>query len=432
MRLENEFEIADLVLFKLQLQKWIEEHEHFCLLDSHSQNLALHAHSYSDYDMLAAAGKQTSFIGSGYSKLSEVDSYIDSIQDWCFGHLSYDLKNEIEDLSSAHPDHLQWPSIDFFQPSYLFAIKANKVVVSVHESQVIKPSELFDVIIHTTISDHQKLNLRLVPKLDFHSYQKAVKKLLEHIQRGDIYEANYCFELAAKQKMNPHQVYMALSKTSPTPFSAFYRSAQNYMLSASPERYLKKRGSLLISQPIKGTSPRGRAGEQDQKIKEALEKDLKERTENIMIVDLVRNDLSRLATRGSVKVEELCGIYTFSQVHQMISTITAELNNNSFKEIISATFPMGSMTGAPKIKAMQLIDQYETSRRGLYSGAVGYISPSKDFDFNVVIRSLQYNARSQYLSYMVGSAITAMANPEKEYDECLLKAKAIESAIINS
>jgi para-aminobenzoate synthetase component I len=195
---------------------------------------------------------------------------------------------------------------------------------------------------------------------------------------------------------------------------------------------LKKEGNRLISQPIKGTIRRGENEAEDQLLRQQLRNDEKELAENMMIVDLVRNDLARSARTGSVKVEEMFGIYAFRQVHQMISTVTAQLKEAiPFTEAIRQAFPMGSMTGAPKIRAMELIDQYEQSRRGLFSGAVGYITPEGDFDFNVVIRSILYNAANHYLSFHVGSAITYDSVPEKEYEECLLKAQAIFRALID-
>jgi len=197
-------------------------------------------------------------------------------------------------------------------------------------------------------------------------------------------------------------------------------------LSASPERFLKKINNKLISQPIKGTIKRGGSKIEDENLKFALKNDNKELAENIMIVDLVRNDLTRTVLNASVKVEELCEIYSFKQVHQMISTISAEIDNNlALSDIFKNTFPMGSMTGAPKIRAMEIIEKYEKTKRGLYSGAVGYINPKGDFDFNVVIRSIFYNSENNYLSFTVGGAITANSVPENEYNECLLKAKAI-------
>ena len=156
----------------------------------------------------------------------------------------------------------------------------------------------------------------------------------------------------------------------------------------------------------------------------------KYKSENVMVVDLVRNDVSQVSRAGSVIVEELFGIYSFPQVYQMISTIKGELKDEtSFMDIIRACFPMGSMTGAPKKRVLELIDQYEKSNRGLFSGAVGYIAPGGDFDFNVVIRSILYNAQNRYLSFQVGSGITFYSDPLREWEECLLKAKAINTVL---
>lgn len=165
-------------------------------------------------------------------------------------------------------------------------------------------------------------------------------------------------------------------------------------------------------------------------LKNDLAKDEKERSENIMIVDLVRNDLSKTAVKGSVKVEELCKVYSFDQVHQMISTVTSQIEENTHPiDVIKSTFPMGSMTGAPKISAMKIIENLEETKRGLYSGAVGYITPRGDFDFNVVIRSILYNHTQKYISFSVGSAITSKSDPLKEYEECLVKAKAMHEVL---
>jgi len=266
-----------------------------------------------------------------------------------------------------------------------------------------------------------------MPKLTKEAYINNIKTIKEHIQQGDIYEVNYCQEFFAKQvKIKPIQLYFKLNDKSPTPFSCFVKHNDKYLLSASPERFIKKQGNKITSQPIKGTIKRGGDKVEDERLKELLYNDNKERSENIMIVDLVRNDLSKISKKNSVKVDELCGIYTFPQVHQMISTVSADLNENiTFNDIIKATFPMGSMTGAPKIRAMELIEKYEVSKRGLYSGTVGYIDSFGNFDFNVVIRSILYNMDTQYLSFFVGGAITHLSDPEKEYEECLLKAKAM-------
>jgi len=248
-----------------------------------------------------------------------------------------------------------------------------------------------------------------------------------NILKQYIYEVNFCQEFYAENiEIDPLTIYLKLNEISPTPFSCFVKFKDKYLLSASPERFIKKEDNTIISQPIKGTAKRGKTKDEDDELKRSLQNDEKERNENVMIVDLVRNDLSKIALRNTVHVEELFGIQTFPQVHQMVSTITAELDKkNDFQEIINALFPMGSMTGAPKVSAMKLIEKYEKTKRGLYSGTVGYIDSNGNFDFNVVIRSILYNQKDNYLSFMVGGAITSMSDPYKEYEECLLKAKAM-------
>jgi para-aminobenzoate synthetase component 1 len=196
---------------------------------------------------------------------------------------------------------------------------------------------------------------------------------------------------------------------------------------------LRKEGSKIISQPIKGTAKRLLSPIDDEKIAHDLMRDEKERAENVMIVDLVRNDLSKSSKKGSVQVEELCKVYTFKQVHQLISTVVSEVKDDVHPvDVIKDTFPMGSMTGAPKLSAMEIMEELEETKRGLYSGTVGYFTPDGDFDFNVVIRSILYNAAERYVSLSVGSAITAKSNPERECEECLLKAKAMKYVLLNS
>jgi para-aminobenzoate synthetase component 1 len=230
--------------------------------------------------------------------------------------------------------------------------------------------------------------------------------------------------------IEPVQVYRALASLSPNPFSALYRVNEHWLICASPERYLRKQGRHLLSQPIKGTAPRSINSKEDQELKDQLQQSAKDRSENVMVVDLVRNDLSRICEEGSVKVDELFGIYTFPQVHQMISSVTGTLKDNiSFEEIIRASFPMGSMTGAPKKKVLELIEKYERTKRGVFSGAVGYITPSGDFDFNVVIRSILYNQTSKYLSFQAGSGITFYSDAKNEWEECLVKAAAIRKVL---
>ena len=344
------------------------------------------------------------------------------------------LKNDIETLDSKNEDNLNFANSFFFQPKKLFLLKSNTVEISYikdFKSEITldyqKITEQLSIPTKTT----KKSPLKIASKIRKDEYLTQVQKILEHIHRGDIYEVNFCQEFFSKgTSIKPLEVYHHLNQISKAPFASFIKLNAHYILSASPERFLSKKENTIISQPIKGTAARYDNQDKDQEMINLLKNDPKERSENVMIVDLVRNDLSKHAVQGSVKVEELCNIYTFKQVHQMISTVQAEVvPHTSITEILKATFPMGSMTGAPKVSAMQLIERYEKTKRGVYSGSIGYITPNKDFDFNVVIRTILYNEIEKYISYSVGSAITAKSNPHKEYAECILKAKAMREVL---
>jgi len=355
--------------------------------------------------------------------------------DWKFGFISYDYKNKIEQLSSSNIDGVGFPKMHFFTPEILFKIKQTQVEIFYRPS-IYSLERVNDIIVEIktfSLSIIDFKEIKVEPRVSKEDYLKNVNNLKQHIQLGDIYEVNYCQEYFAEGVIiNPIDVYIKLNQKSPTPFSCYVKCGKKYLMSASPERFIHKKGDEIISQPIKGTIKRGATLKEDEKLKNQLFNDPKERSENIMIVDLVRNDLSKIAKCNTVKVDELCGIYTFPQVHQMISTVSAEIDRSvDFENIIKATFPMGSMTGAPKIRAMELIEEYEQTKRGLYSGTVGYINCEGDFDFNVVIRSILYNQENNYLSFTVGGAITIDSVPEKEYEECLLKAKAMLEVLSN-
>ncbi|MBN1597761.1 MAG: anthranilate synthase component I family protein [Bacteroidales bacterium] len=411
-------------------EKLLEYSQYFdisCILNSNSQFYPVsHFFLNTKYDLIAGFSTGTD---DNYSLVnySDLDSLNDNKHRWYLGYLTYDIKNHIENLTSGNMDNHNWPEIFFFQPEILFLVKQNRLTVL----ERCPEKRLLDKYqnINPCKENPTEFDLQLTHRLKKKEYCENVCQLQKHIQRGDIYEVNYCHEFYAKHKINPYSSYLVLNNRSPAPFSAFLKLREHYLLSASPERFLKKEKNILYSQPIKGTAPRGFNIETDEEIRKQLSESIKEQSENTMIVDLVRNDLSKIAKRNSVKVNELHGIYAFPQVHQMISTISATLNTNSFKEIIKATFPMGSMTGAPKVQAMKHIEDFENVKRGLYSGSVGYISPEGDFDLNVVIRSLQYNAHSHYISYMTGSAITALSSAENEYEECLMKVYGISNSL---
>lgn len=414
--------LSENVDFKNGLLEYAREFELSVILDSNSVQSANRSR-FDKYDLVAgfARNKKETEVIENFNALHKINS---NNTNWYLGYLSYDLKNEIEDLKSDNPDGLKWPSLLFFIPEILFLVKGNSI--QIYSSKAEFSFEVVSARLDTINSFEQQSSLpKMYPRISKEEYLRRVEELKKHIYRGDIYEVNYCMEFYNTTLIDPYQTFHRLTKHTPAPLAAFVKYKGNYLMSVSPERFIHKENEVISSQPIKGTSPRYNSAIEDEKSKKQLESSLKERTENIMITDLVRNDLSKIARKNSVCVDELCGIYQYPHVYQMISTISAKVDNPSFLDIIRATFPMGSMTGAPKIRAMQLIEEFEGMKRGVYSGAVGYIAPGMDFDFCVVIRSLQYNAASQYLSYIVGSALTALADPEEEYKECLLKAYAI-------
>lgn len=419
--------IHNVALFKEQLLYWSQQFREVVVLDSNIENNENQL--YKSYDLIVAVEAFTS-IQTDYEKAFEdVYQYQSKANDWLFGYLSYDLKNDVEHLKSQNFDGLQFPDLYFFQPKKIFLLKGNTVEMEYLNMCDDEVESDFEEIIQRQAShkDSQTQLVKVQQRISQANYLKKVEKMLNHIHRGDIYEANFCMEFYAEEaNIQPVDIYQKLNQISASPFAVYFKKNHHYLLSASPERYLKKEEDKVISQPIKGTAKRNLDVDLDEQNKIDLQNNPKERSENIMIVDLVRNDLSHTATKGSVEVEELCEIYSFKQVHQMISTIVSNVEHTTSPiEILRTTFPMGSMTGAPKISAMQIIEELEETKRGLYSGAVGYFTPNGNFDFNVVIRSILYNSENNYLSFSVGSAITSEAIPEKEYEECLLKAKAM-------
>ncbi|GAB3195482.1 para-aminobenzoate synthetase component 1 [Pontibacter aydingkolensis] len=406
--------------FILRALAWADQHPLVC---NYNHNNIPYPHSGFEHILAISSGKpvdldQENVLESIRTKLSGNHNL------WC-GYLAYDLKNQIEKLSSQNNDGIGFPVAFFFEPEvYLYFSQLSITICSTNQST----NAILEYILSSAplvASSPAKINIQQRVSPD--KYKANVEKVKAHILEGDVYELNYCIEFFAENAdLQPLPLYLALNDASPTPFSGYLKYNDRYLLSASPERFLKKEGKKLISQPIKGTIRRGQTPQEDAQLQYQLRHDEKELAENMMIVDLVRNDLSRSCATGTVQVEEMFGIYGFRQVSQMISTITGELKpGNDLVDALQGTFPMGSMTGAPKISAMQIIEELEETKRGLYSGAFGYITSENDCDFNVVIRSIQYNASTKYLSFMVGSAITYDSDPEREYEECLLKAQAI-------
>lgn len=424
MRTNRSFKISPDLQSKMALLQWSRSNREVVWLDSNR-----HQDPYSTFEACLAVGAQ-----EWVNTDAELQTFIERRRDWLFGCFSYDFKNELEDLTSNNFDGLGFPLLRFFCPKKIIIIADGQLRFNYLNDYACEiDSDLAKIREYGSLdlpkSDAEPIKIKM--RIHKDAYFEKANRFLEHIHRGDIYEANFCQEFYAEDVViEPLETYIRLNSISEPPFAAYVKMHDQYLMCASPERYIKKIGQKVISQPIKGTAPRGKDANEDEKIKDELARNKKERAENIMIADLVRNDLSKSAIKGTVKVEELCKVYTFKQVHQLISTIISKVEENKNPvEIIKETFPMGSMTGAPKISAMKIIEDLEETRRGLYSGTVGYFDPQGNFDFNVVIRSILYNAEKKYISYSVGGAITAESKPEMEYQECLLKAKAMRTVL---
>jgi len=350
---------------------------------------------------------------------------------WCFGHLAYDLKNSLEPLHSRHP------SADGFEDSawtvarWTVHLQDGRAVLRVGPGDVVEAQAFLQGLIATPDAAPGKPLGNWAVHTPKERYLAQVERILRHIQRGDAYELNYCTgRSTVAPDWDPFRGFARLMAANPAPHAAFYRRGPLFAVCASPERYLKAEGGLLTAQPMKGTRRRHPDPVEDARLAAELATDPKERSENIMAVDVMRNDLSRVAAARSVRVEELCGVHPYPHVHQMTSTITARLKEGATTwDAVLASFPMASMTGAPKLRAMQLIDELEDQRRGLFSGTLGFFSPDGDTDLNVVIRTLTYDATSGRAALITGSAITASSVPEQEWEECELKARSVLNAL---
>lgn len=419
-RLYHTFFIEDNTVIKQQILSWSSKFNTCCFLDN-QQYLT----SYNSFECLLGVGIHSKF-EPGYNFLSSLSTFIQNNKDWILGHFNYEIGDVLMGHDVHHTVNKHFPDTFLFVPKVLIFLTNKELTIGVENNDA---ELIFSEILQEPIITPASKPVEFTGRISRDEYVSTIRKLKDHIQKGDCYEINFCQEFYANSKINPLAVFSKLINISPNPFSAYYRINDNYLLCASPERYLKKIGSKIISQPIKGTGARSKLSENEDVLsKQLLMQSEKDKTENVMIVDLVRNDLSKICRKGSVEVEELFGIYSYPHVHQMVSTVTGILKEGiDFSAVLNATFPMGSMTGAPKKKVMELIDKYEESERGIFSGTVGYITPERNVDFNVVIRSLVYNETTDYLSFHVGSAITASSEPEKEYEECLLKVTAILS-----
>jgi para-aminobenzoate synthetase component I len=354
-----------------------------------------------------------------------------AVHDWCFGHLSYDLKDCLEDLGGTRTTDPELPLSCWFVPRWVVEWRKGDVLLHAHPEDVDEGMALLEAL-----HDGEGTN-DVGPALDWElktsreRYLARTQELLRHIQLGDIYEVNYCTTReACSPGWDVYSAFGRLLERTEAPFAGFYRLGHRFALCASPERFLAFDGDRVMAQPMKGTRPRSSDPVEDARLASELASDGKERSENIMAVDVIRNDLSRIAASGSVAVEELCGVHSYTRVHQMVSTVVARLGSGRRPwDAVMASFPMASMTGAPKIKAMELIDGAEDRARGLFSGSLGYFAPDGTGDLNVVIRTLLHDSSSGLLTLTTGSALTAACDPEEEWAECDLKARSVIDAL---
>ncbi len=392
---------------------------HFSLLVSNG-----HTGPYSQYAWLCGWGL-TRFLSTRKNSLSALKAFHEKEKDWLLGHLNFNLKNELENLESQHADPFEYANLAFFVPTTVVYEKGGTLHCESYQYQ--KEEDLIAALPENWEPTAQALP-QFQQTLSQEEYLQKIATLKAELQYGSIYEINFCMELAAQGALEAPGLFWKLNQRHQAPFTGFYQCQENQLLCFSPERYLQKKGTLLTSQPIKGTAKRGKSEAEDAALQKSLLDSEKERAENVMIVDLVRNDLSRTAQPASVRVPELFGLYSYQAVHQMVSTVQSDLAPQfHFTDALATSFPMGSMTGAPKISALRLIDQHENFNRSLYSGSIGYITPQGDFDFNVVIRSILHHRQKQLSSVRVGSAITIHCEAQQEYEECLLKAERLIS-----
>ncbi len=259
-------------------------------------------------------------------------------------------------------------------------------------------------------------------------YVDAVEKARQYIIAGDIFEVNLSQRFEAELSITPYELYQRLRQINPAPFACYLDFDEVSVVSASPERFLRVQGDWVETRPIKGTRPRGKTPEEDQALAKELLTSAKDRAENIMIVDLERNDLGRLCRFGTVKVTELAILEVFPTVFHLTSTVVGRLREGqNCIDLLKATFPGGSITGAPKVRAMEIIDELEPTKRSVYTGSIGYLSFNGDLDLNIAIRTFLVKGRKAY--FQVGGAVVYDSDPEAEYQETLDKARALIDAL---
>lgn len=352
------------------------------------------------------------------------------------GFLAYDYGRQIETISEATVDDRNMPDIHFGFYDGIAALNHTTGVLSlialgIRDTEHAVLADLQAIVegeFHTTAPESVPQRGAWQWNVERSTYLAAVESVRAYIASGDVYQVNLSQRAKCRYQGSPIQLYQALRVGNPAPYSAFIGSDDFTVLSTSPEQLLRKKGQQIETRPIKGTRPRGATAQEDALNAEALRKSEKDRAELLMIVDLERNDLGRVAEFGSVRVEQLYHQEHYARVMHQTAQVRATLapGKDAF-DCIAALFPGGSITGAPKVRAMEVIEEIEPTRRGVYTGSVGYIGFDGNAELNIAIRSL--HLKDDYLDYQVGGGIVWDSDPESEYQETLDKGRAIRETI---
>lgn len=358
------------------------------------------------------------------------------------GYLSYDLGNYIEKLPKTAVDDTNIYDLYFGFYNWVIVIDhlENKTYIATPNLDIEKENEIIEYIekrinkseingIDSICYEEKSVErTKLTSNFTKNEFENAVRKVQDYIRQGDIYQANLTQRFNGKTTLSSYELYRDLRRFSPAPFGAFLNFEDSHILSNSPERFIKCIDRKIETRPIKGTRPRGKDKEEDLKLQEELKNSEKDRAELLMIVDLERNDIGKISKIGTVKVPELFVIEPYANVNHLVATVVGELDDNKdCIDVIKATFPGGSITGAPKIRSMEIIDELEPTQRNIYTGSIGYIGFNGDMDLNIAIRTIIKKDENVY--FQVGGGMTWDSNPEDEYQETLDKAKSIMKAL---
>ena len=409
---------------KQNILEWCNAQDEYCTL---FENITIQSRDENQFIWKLGVICQSEYLYDSLDfPLTKFEEYIQTKENEKFCFISYDLKNNFENLTSRNEDKVDFPLILAWEPQLIF-IYNTQGSLEIHYTNEKSQQQVVAILNWNRRTNKLAEDAEIKTKTSKLEYQQAFDKITNYIKKGDLFELNFCKEFYVNDiNVESIALYEIMKGRTQANFCVYAQLKNHIVICISPERFITKKGNTILSQPIKGTKKSSSNQKEKQEFIQQLRDSPKDRAENTMAVDVVRNDFSKICVPGTVHVPNFCDVVDYGNVIQMFSTIVGELKPNiSFIEILRAVFPMASMTGAPKIRAMEIIEELESSKRGLYSGTIGYILPNGDFDFNVVIRSIIYNRKNRYLSFHTGGAITIQSQMEEEYKETELKASSL-------